>query len=61
MIDLIITLLIITPILICTLLYVTEYREITAHKKEMQDEWIKYINEPLCENEKKDTESVRLF
>ncbi len=45
MLDLIITLLIIIPILTCTLLYVSEYREIALHKKEMDEEWIKYTNE----------------
>ncbi len=61
MLELIITLLVIVPVIASVTIYVTELREITAHKKEMEAEWNKYINEPLCENEKKDTESVRLF
>ena len=61
MLELIITLLVIVPVIVSVTIYVTELRDITSHKKEMEVEWNKYINKPLCENEKKDTESVRLF
>jgi len=59
--ELIIALLVIVPIITYSTLYVIEYRDITSHKKEMDEEWIKYSNEPMIGNDRTSDEEEKLF
>ena len=60
MIDLIITLAILIPIIASVAIYVTEYRECTRLKKEIEDEWSKYSNASL-DGTDRDGTPIQLF